>query len=146
MSRKPVLWGSVALTLLLAAATGRADEFDAKLKQFQQQRTGEALALKAAVLEVMAGATVVPAAGLEAHARTRRLANLIGSQPARLEDLADRVAPDDDSAEGSQDDDGWGFAARRARARWGASIGRTGGSCWSLCAPSGRSPSSVSAR
>lgn len=54
--------------------------------------------LRAAVLDLMAGATVVPEGGLDAHARTRRMAHLFGSQPARLQDLADHAMTEDDSA------------------------------------------------
>jgi hypothetical protein len=59
MSRKPVLWVSLALTLILAPLGGskcRGDEFDDKLKHFQKQRAGEALALKGEVVAALSKA------------------------------------------------------------------------------------------
>ncbi|HYT95448.1 MAG TPA: hypothetical protein VEL76_42405 [Gemmataceae bacterium] len=75
MSRKPVLWVSAALTLTLTLgafnlAKCRADEFDDKLKQFQKQRAGEAVALQAEVKDAL---TKAPALAHSSPAKAEKL-------------------------------------------------------------------------
>jgi hypothetical protein len=54
--------------------------------------------LASAVREATGAASVTPAAGPAAHKRTRRLADVLGSQPAVPADLADGPSPPSDAA------------------------------------------------